>query len=84
MSRSSLAPFLTLLLLGQFSVLKAANSCPVGSAISHLFSPLIPSLPTPAPEGWRESRVVVQSPGFILHHCPLACESWKLADDGEV
>ena len=78
-----LLPFLTLLLLDQFSVLKAANSCPTGSAISHLFSTLIPSLPTPALEGRWEGHVVVQSPVFILHRLPLACESWKLADDGE-
>ena len=80
---TSLAPFLTLLLLDQFSVLKAANSCPTGSAISHLFSTLIPSLPTPALEGRQEGHVVVQSPVFILHRRPLACESWKMADDGE-
>lgn len=57
--------------------------CPVGPPFltcSHL---LIPS-PHSCPRGAAESHVVVQSPGFILHHCPLACESWKLADDGEV
>ena len=53
------------------------------AAISHLFSTLIPSLPTPALEGRREGHVVVQSPVFILHRRPLACESWKMADDGE-
>ena len=80
---TSLAPFLTLLLLDQFSVLKAANSCPTGSAISHLFSTLIPSLPTPALEGRREGHVVVQSPVFILHRRPRACDSGTMADDGE-